>query len=62
MSFRLSFTRDNSKTGGAQADGTADLTSENHTRRHPLAGAEPTQNRLVAGSSFHGGAERKWLL
>jgi hypothetical protein len=38
------------KTGGDQTDGTADLTSENDTRRHPLDGAEATHNRSVAGS------------
>jgi hypothetical protein len=38
------------KTGGDQADGTADLTSENDTRCYPMDGAEATHNRSVAGS------------
>ena len=50
------------KTGGDLADGSADLTCEDSTKHHPLDGEEPTHNRSVAGSSFHGGAERKWLL
>jgi hypothetical protein len=38
------------KTGGDQADGTADLTSQNDTGWHPVDGTEPTHNRSVAGS------------
>jgi hypothetical protein len=35
------------KTGGDQADGTADLTSKDDTRRHPVDGREPSHNRRV---------------
>ena len=38
------------KTGGDQADGTADLTCEDCTRRYPMDGAEATHNRSVASS------------
>jgi len=44
-----------SKTGGDQADGTANLTRENDTRGYPLDGGEPTRNRKVDGSSAASG-------
>ena len=39
-----------SKTGGDQADWTADLTSVNDTRWYPVDAWEATHNRSVAGS------------
>jgi hypothetical protein len=36
------------RTGEDQADWSADLTSENDTRSHPMDGGEPTRNRLRA--------------
>ena len=49
-SWRAAGRGGNSQDRRHQADGTTDLASENHTRRYPLDGAEPTHNRPVAGS------------
>jgi hypothetical protein len=39
------------RTGEDQADWSADLTSENDTRSHPMDGGEPTHNPLLGRSS-----------
>jgi hypothetical protein len=39
------------KTGGDQADGAANVTSVNDTRRYPVDGWEPTHNWLVSDST-----------
>jgi hypothetical protein len=43
-----------SKTGGDQADWTADLTSVNDTRWYPMDGREATHNRPAGMVGRHG--------